>query len=127
MLKKALIIGGLLSLAAHHLHAQSPADQKSPVGVWEGKYTSNHGPAGTLKITIAHDSVVSAVMEFNSSVQVPPSAFKSITHAEGRVTWTQDLMGTACDGTGTFPADDKFKGEIKCGPAVINFEVKKKA
>jgi hypothetical protein len=126
MIRKSLFIGALLALAAHHAHAQTTErGGVHMLGVWEGKYTSNHAPEGTLRITIAHDSVVSATMEFGTSLTVPPSAFRTITHEGDRVTWKQDLHGTACDGTGTV-RERTFKGEIRCGPAVINFEVRKK-
>jgi hypothetical protein len=64
-------------------------------------------------------------MDFGTSLHVPPSAFKSITHEGNQITWTQELMATACKGTGTVDGD-KLKGELICGPAVINFEVRKK-
>ena len=125
MIRKALFIGALLALAAHaRAFAQTPQPTGGMHGVWEGKYTSNHTPPGTLKITIAHDSVLKTTMEFGS-LQVPPSAFKTITHEGDRITWTQELMGSACDGSGTV-SGDTFKGEIHCGPAVINFEVRKR-
>lgn len=125
MLRKILLAGGLAALAAHHVHAQSiPAAHMH--GVWEGTYTSNHAPPGPLKITIANDSVISATMEFGTEIKVPPSSFKSITHEGDRVKWTQELMGTACEGTGAVDGD-KFKGEIRCGPAVISFSVAKRA
>jgi hypothetical protein len=122
MIRKSLFIGALLALAAH---ARAHAQTVHMAGVWEGKYTSNHATEGTLRVTIAHDSVVSATMEFGGSVTVPPSAFKTITHEGERVTWKQDLLGAACDGTGTV-SGEKFKGEIRCGPALISFEVRKK-
>jgi hypothetical protein len=128
MIRKSLFIGALLALAAHAgAHAQTPPATPSAHdmhGVWEGKYTSNHAPAGTLRITVAQDSIVKVTMEFGESLQVPPSAFKSINHEGNRVTWTQDLLGTACDGKGTVDGGT-IKGEITCGPALINFEVKK--
>lgn len=130
MIRKSLFIGALLALAAHaHAFAQAPTPRtpgpQATHGVWEGKYTSNHTPPGELKITIEHDSIVKATMDFGSSLHVPPSSFKTITHEGTRITWTQELMGTACTGAGTFDGD-KIKGEITCGPAVINFEVRKR-
>jgi hypothetical protein len=127
MIRKSLFIGALLALAAHHARAQATSpDPHHMIGVWEGRYTSNHTPPGPLKITIAQDSIVKATMDFGNSLQAPPSSFKSITHEGNKFTWVQELMGTACNGTGTIDGD-KLKGEIICGPAVIKFEVQKKA
>jgi hypothetical protein len=128
MIRQSLLIGALLTLAAHaHAQTASPrgSDPHDILGVWEGKYTSNHAPSGPLKITIAKDSVVKATMDFGTSLHVPHSSFKTITHEGNRIEWTQELMGTACTGTGTVDGG-KFKGEITCGPGVINFEVRKK-
>jgi hypothetical protein len=128
MIRKTIIAGALLGLAAH-LHAQSPPPPHpgghDMLGVWEGKFTSNHDAEGTLRITIAHDSAVRVTMEFGSSLQVPPSAFTSITHEGVSVKWTQEILDTACEGSGTIE-EHKFKGEIHCGPAVIAFDVRKR-
>lgn len=114
-------------LAAGHscAHGQTPVKHDDIAGVWEGKYTSNHNPGGSLRLTVQHDSVVVIVMEFPGT-NIAPSPWKSITHSnDDKISWTQEIMSTPCEGKGTFDGS-VFKGEVQCGPAQITFDATKK-
>src|SRR5947208_1538883 len=75
----ALMLASSAMLAQHPTHPDSLA--KTFPGAWEGPFTTDHGPGGTMQVVIAHDSTgVRATMSLSAHMDLPPSPLNDIKH-----------------------------------------------
>jgi hypothetical protein len=96
------------------------------VGTWEGKYQSDHG-AGAFTMVLGHDSAWTASMEMampdgSGTIPTKVSGFKV---SGSNVTWTQELMGMACQSAAVLAAGT-LRGETSCGQGSIGYVLRKK-
>jgi hypothetical protein len=131
-MKTALSVLAALFLAAAPAMAQHPqhpgVSPDSMNGVWEGPFTTDHGPGGTMSITVAHDSTsVKATMTISAHMDVPPSTLANIKHEGSKITWTQETAGMSCTGSASHNPDGALVGSLDCGHAIISFTLTKSA
>src|SRR5437879_3790884 len=116
-MKRSLLAAALMVLSAPTARAQHPqlpqhmqgisADSTSKLmnGTWEGPFTTDHGPSGTMSIAVSHDSSgVKATMTLSAHMDVPPSTLENIKHDAGKITWTQETGGMSCSGSASHNA-----------------------
>jgi hypothetical protein len=97
-------------------------------GTWEGPFTSDQGPGGTMSVAVSHNgSTVNATMTISAHMDVPPSTLTNIQHNGGRITWTQQTGDASCSGSATHNADGALVGSLDCGHAVLSFTLTKSA
>jgi hypothetical protein len=131
-MKRSLSVLAALFLAATPAMAQNPqqggVSADSMTGVWEGPFTTDHGPGGTMSVTVAHDSAgVKATMTISAHMDVPPSTLANIRHDGGKITWTQETSGMSCAGSASHNTEGALVGSLDCGHAIISFTLTKSA
>jgi hypothetical protein len=126
----AMLLAATPAAAQHPMHPGVSADSMAAMmnGVWEGPFTTDHGPGGTMSITVAHDSsAVTATMTISAHMDIPPSTLANIKHDGGKITWTQDTGGMQCSGSASHTADGALAGTLDCGHAILSFSLSKNA
>ena len=132
----ALVLAATPAMAQHPQHPQPAqhhdvsADSMAAMmnGVWEGPFTTDHGPGGTMSVTVAHDSTgVKATMQISAHMDVPPSTLANIKHDGGKITWTQEANGMSCTGSASHNTEGALVGSIDCGRAILSFTLTKSA
>lgn len=122
----ALLLAATPALAQHPQHAAISADSMS--GVWEGPFTTDHGPGGTMSITVAHDSTgVKATMQISAHMDVPASTLANIKHDGGKISWTQETGEMSCTGSASHNTEGALVGSLDCGHAILSFTLTKSA
>src|SRR5438552_1115270 len=89
----------VLSAFAIPAFAQSSGPTSSPmtadknlVGAWEGPYSADHGPPGSIRLTIVRDSTWKASMELVAGGEPVPTTIRDFRVDGNSVSWTQELM-----------------------------------
>ena len=126
----ALVITAMPAAAQHPEHPGVSADSMARLmnGTWEGPFTTDHGPTGTMSVVISHDSAgVNATMQISAHMDVAPSPLTNIKHENGKVTWTQETAGMSCSGAAAMDANGAFAGTLDCGHAKLTFTLTKSA
>ena len=104
----------------------TPDSATALVGTWEGSYTSDHAPAGAMKLVIGKDSALKissfAVSMNNEMTEI---ATRGFAVASTDISWTQDLMGMPC-GTTAILKDGQMRGTMVCGHGSVTFALTKK-
>jgi hypothetical protein len=125
----SLTLVGTSSALAQSKSPKAPATDSiatALVGTWEGKYQSDHG-AGAFTMVLGHDSAWTASMEMampdgSGTIPTKVSGFKV---SGSNVTWTQELMGMACQSAAVLAAGT-LRGETSCGQGSIGYVLRKK-
>ena len=103
----------------------APDSAKALVGSWEGSYLSDHAPTGAMKLVISRDSVLkvsSLAMTMGNDMPVIPT--RNFTVSPTDISWTQDMMGMACEATAILK-NGQMKGTIVCAHASVTFTLSK--
>jgi hypothetical protein len=103
----------------------TPDSAKALVGSWEGSYLSDHAPTGAMKLVISKDSVLkvsSLAMTMGNDMPVIPT--RNFTVSPTDISWTQDMMGMACEATAILK-NGQMKGTIVCAHASVTFTLSK--
>ena len=103
----------------------APDSAKALVGSWEGSYLSDHAPTGAMKLVISKDSVLkvsSLAMTMGNDMPVIPT--RNFTVSTTDISWTQDMMGMACEATAILK-NGQMKGTIVCAHASVTFTLSK--
>jgi hypothetical protein len=134
MMRKTMVILGLVALCASRADAQGAAAKPAAaadsasrkfVGSWEGRYYSDHAPENDLKLVISRDTAWKATMEITSEMNLPIAQMAEFTVEGNNAWWKQSLMGETCETTAAL-IGGTLKGEIRCGHASIGFVLKRK-
>jgi hypothetical protein len=139
-MKRSLLAVALMVVSATTVRAQHPqlpqhmqgisADSVAKLmnGTWEGPFTADQFPGGTMSVAISHDSTgVKATMTISAHMDVPPSTLENIRHDAGKITWTQQTGDMSCSGSATHNADGALVGSLDCGHAILSFTLTKAA
>lgn len=139
-MKRSLLAVALMVLSATTVRAQHPqlpqhmqgisADSAAKLmnGTWEGPFTTDQGPGGTMSIAVSHDaSGVRATMTTSAHTDAPPSTLQNIKHGGGKITWTQETGDASCSGSATHNANGALVGSLDCGHALFSFTLTKAA
>ena len=139
-MKRSQLVAAALVLGASIARAQHPQLQrpmqgisadsaaKLMTGTWEGPFTTDQGPGGTMSIAVSHDSSgVKATMTIATHMDVPQSRLENIKHDGGKITWTQQTGDMSCSGSATHNADGALAGSLDCGHAILSFTLTKAA
>src|SRR3954468_12240966 len=97
----ALVLAASPVFAQHHAH-----DSTAMLGTWEGPFTTDHGPSGTMQVVVAHDSTgVRATMKISLHPDMAPSNLTDIKHVGDKITLAQETGGMRCSGSAGFNGD----------------------
>ena len=131
MLRASALTIALLTVSASASHAQAArataADSLTArfAGIWDGRFITDHGPAGGMQLTISHDSTWKMAIEMAHGDQAMPSRASDVKVAGRTISWTQDVMGMSCIASATVDGD-AMAGDASCGPVGFKMELKKK-
>jgi hypothetical protein len=121
----------LLAGFVHVAHAQTTAKPDSDslttrfVGVWDGRFVTDHGPAGGMQVTVAKDTAWKVSIEMAHGDQAIPSRVTSVTVAGKTISWSQDVMGMTCAASATVDGAN-MTGEASCGQMSYKMELQRK-
>ncbi len=121
----------LLAVSAPALHAQAartpPADSLTArfAGIWDGRFITDHGPAGSLQLTVSRDTAWKMAIEMVHGDQAMPSRASDVKVAGTTISWTQDVMGMSCAASAKVDGDS-MTGDASCGNVGFKMELKKK-
>lgn len=125
----ALVFSATTARAQHQPHMpgiSADSAAKLMTGTWEGPFTTDHGPGGTMSIAVSHDnSGVKATMTISAQMDLPASALQNIKHDGGKITWTQQTGDMSCNGSASHDGDGALTGSLDCGHALISFTLTK--
>jgi hypothetical protein len=127
MLRKLALAVALTMAVVAQAHAQAAIvkDTSALVGNWEGTFTSDHAPAGDMRITISNESGWKGKM----TVSLHPNTELDLTNFQvlgTKATWSGEMMGAQCTGSAT-AAGSALTGSIECaGHGSVDFTLRKK-
>ena len=114
---------------AQHPGAQqhaAPAGDAAVVGTWAGTFQMQTSP-GKMELLVARDSTWHVKMQLIVDHPFPPVDAREFKVDGKNVSWTSDLMGTACKAAATIDAAGAMNGELKCDTRTLAFSLTKKA
>ena len=122
----ALLATSAQAARAQNAPAKTPTDTLTArfVGVWDGRFTSDHA-AGGIQITIARDAAWRMAVEMSHGDQAFPVGTSEVKVAGKIISWNQDVMGTSCPATATVNGQT-MTGEVSCSNMNIKLELEKK-
>jgi hypothetical protein len=106
----------------------SPAAEdtsRALIGQWDGTYTADHGPSGTMNLTISKDTVLKLTalnLSMGSNMAAVPVSNLAVTSTD--ISWTLDMMGQACTATAV-EKHGEMRGSMACGHVSVQFFVTK--
>jgi hypothetical protein len=128
MLRKLALAVAFTAAVVAPVRAQNTVavkDSSAFVGNWEGAFTSDHAPAGEMRIAISHDAGWKAKMEvsLHADTQLDLTNFQV---SGTKATWSGEMMGAQCTGSATV-SDSALTGSIDCaGHGTVDFTLRKK-
>jgi hypothetical protein len=127
MFAVAAIAPGTASAQHNVAGAAASADSTNVfIGTWEGQYTSDHAPAGAIKLVIAKDSILKmSSMALAMNNEMTPVTVHNFAVSPTDITWTLDMMGMTCQTTAILK-EGQMKGTIVCAHASVTFSATKK-
>ena len=93
-------------------------------GTWDGRFITDHGPAGSLQLIVSRDTAWKMSVEMVHGDQVMPSRATDVKVAGKTISWTQEVMGMACTASATVDGRS-MTGDASCGNAGFKMELKK--
>jgi hypothetical protein len=122
----------LAAASAHASAAQSgPSISRDSAasrlaGTWDGRFESDHGPAGTIQLVLAHDPSWRMSLEMSHGDKAIHSRASDVKVTGTSVSWSQDIEGTTCVASATV-SGDTMTGEGSCAQhGTFKMELKKK-
>jgi len=130
MIRAAVFAVGLFGASATTSQAQSartPADSATSrfAGTWDGKFVTDHGPAGAMQVTISRDTAWKMAVEMVHGDQAMPTRASDVKVAGKTISWTQEVMGMSCAASAKVDGDT-MTGDASCGNVGFKMELKKK-
>jgi len=130
MLRRLTITMILLASSRHVARAQAarPAQDSLTtrfVGVWDGRFVTDHGPAGGMQLTVARDTGWTASIEMAHDDQAIPTRVTNVKVAGKKISWSQEVMGMTCTANATVDGST-MTGEASCGQMGYKLELQRK-
>ena len=124
----AVAIAALISIA-HGANAQAktvPHDSLSNrfVGVWDGRFITDHGPTGGMQLTISRDTAWKASIEMAHSDQAIPNRVSDVKVDGKKISWSQEVMGMTCATSATVEGE-AMTGDASCGQMTYKIDLRK--
>jgi hypothetical protein len=115
----------LSTLGATVALAQHPAPQDAAiVGTWAGTFQMQS--TGGMELLVARDTTWHVKMQLIVDHPFPPVDIRDFKVDGKNVTWTSDLMGTACKAKATIDDAGTMKGDMACDARTLTFSLTKK-
>src|SRR5262249_47883574 len=94
----AIVLLGASATASQAQAARTPVDSLTSrfVGTWDGKFVTDHGPAGAMQVTVSRDTMWKMAVEMVHGDQAMPSRASDVKVAGKTISWTQEVMGMSC-------------------------------
>jgi hypothetical protein len=127
---RTLTIGLALLVSTHAASAQ--ATRKAPqdsltnrfVGVWDGRFVTDHGPTGGMQLTITRDTAWKASIEMAHSDQAIQNRVTDVKVDGKKISWNQDVMGMTCATSATVDGES-MSGEASCGQMTYKIDLRR--
>ena len=127
---RTLTIGLALLVSTHAASAQ--ATRKAPpdsltnrfVGVWDGRFVTDHGPTGGMQMTVARDTAWKVSIEMAHGDQAIPNRVTEVKVDGKKISWSQDVMGMTCATSATVDGD-VMSGEASCGQMSYKIDLRR--
>jgi hypothetical protein len=112
----------LLALTAVPASAQAPAPKPSPsasavekqlLGTWEGPYTSEQVPPGSLRLVLTKDPAWKAVMSVISDQPIESGEITEFKVEGTTISWSQVIADMNCHASAEL-VNGTLKGESSC-------------
>jgi hypothetical protein len=112
----------LLALGAVPASAQSPAPKPSPaaaavekqlIGTWEGPYSSEQVPPGSLRLVLTRESAWKAVMSVVSDQPIDAGEVTDFKLEGTTLSWSQIIADMTCHVSAEL-VNGTIKGESSC-------------
>src|SRR5262249_30393545 len=119
MIRTCALAIALLTAGAHAVRAQSAAKRSADslttrfVGVWDGKFVSDHATGG-MQLTVSRDTAWKAAIEMAHGDQAIPTLVTDVKVDGKRISWNQSLMGMTCAASATVEGTS-MNGDAACG------------
>jgi hypothetical protein len=94
------------------------------VGVWDGRFVSDHA-AGGMQLTVSRDTAWKAAIEMAHGDQAIPTMVRDVKVDGKTISWNQSLMGTTCAASATVDGTS-MTGDAACGQMSFKIELQKK-
>ena len=130
LIRSHAIALALVAASATTTHAQSartPSDSLTArfAGVWDGKFVTDHGPAGVMQVNISRDTAWKMSVEMVHGDQAMPTRASDIKVAGKTIAWTQEVMGMSCAASAKVDGDS-MTGDASCGSVGFKMELERK-
>lgn len=122
----ALLVAFTQASRAQSATAKAPTDSLVArfVGVWDGRFTTDHGNGG-IQITVAKEAAWKMSVEMSHGDQAFPVGASDVKVSGKTITWSQEVMGNSCPATVTVNGQN-MTGEVSCSDMTIKLELEKK-
>lgn len=92
------------------------------VGTWEGT-VELQGQTGGMELLVARDSAWRVTMQFHVDHPFPAVAVRDFKVVGDTVSWTNDLMASACSSSALLEKASHMKGQMVCGERTLGFSL----
>ncbi len=127
MKRRLALLAIVCTLNALPAYAQNrgtaPADSAGAakvVGTWDGSFQTDHGPTGSVRLSIAWDRGWHASMRLTADEDVPGGPVSGFKVDGNRLSWTVELMGMSCSTTAVLEGET-MKGQTACEQGSMTF------
>jgi len=129
MIRTTAVAMAVFVSIAHNASAQSkkaPQDSLSNrfVGVWDGRFITDHGPTGGMQLTISRDTAWKASIEMAHSDQAIPSRVTDVKVDGKKISWSQEVMGMTC-ATSASVEGEAMTGDASCGQMTYKIDLRR--
>src|SRR5215831_15413252 len=101
MIRSSILAAALL-LGATHVRAQARAAPARDslttrfAGLWDGRFVSDHGPAGVMQVTVARDSQWTVGVEMAHDGHAISTRAGGVKVAAQTITWNLSIVDMTC-------------------------------
>lgn len=130
MIRTSAIAIAFFTVSAGSMRAQSartPSDSLTSrfAGTWDGKFVTDHGPAGAMQVIISRDTAWKMSVEMVHGDQAMPTRATDIKISGKTISWTQEVMGMSCAASAKVDGVS-MAGDASCGSVGFKMELKRK-
>ena len=128
---RPFILTAALFLGATHVRAQAQAAPARDslttrfAGLWDGRFVSDHGPAGVMQVTVARDSAWTLGVEMAHDGHAIATRAGGVKVAGQTISWTLYIVDMTCRVTATVDGDT-MTGDGDCGTMGFKLELQKR-
>jgi hypothetical protein len=127
---RTLTIGLALLLSTHAASAQATRKTSQDsltnrfVGVWDGRFITDHGPTGGMQLAIARDTAWKVSIEMAHGDQAIPNRVTEVKVDGRKISWSQDVMGMTCSTSATVDGE-AMTGDASCGQMSYKIDLRR--